>query len=544
MASATSVLSLRGGAASDPVQLINGAGELLASSASSVAGTLPGGSSVSVVASIGGSHRARKLLNAVFGTSYPTDVVLGSQGGSSAGAWLAASPSTGTLVVETRPCAPSGEKRAAADSCKLASFSLALADAVIVHAPAVAPSAALLRETYERLFSHHLAAGQGAIEADADAGSKTVLVHVSEGFGQVSESDVARACRDAWASASAATELRGMAFGDVFDLEVVTVPSTDPEGFSAGVAAIKSRLAGLGGGFAPKVARPGVFAEAAQSAWTAAGTHLDSEPSEVWLRERFLAARSYEAAYAEAQSTLRKWAPIVSKGNIVRGFGPAASAMLEGALATFDAGVSECSAASAPMLAQRRTRLQKALQNDVQELFTKQQRQLTVSTMNKFKAQLLKVMARGGTVADWQQEGLRRNAEKHFDAAIGQLLVAGLGDTTRAQLTTAFGKQLTEMTQKYMDSPPMQLQAIGAMRRKTGKGQKPPRGIRAGVGLVGALRGTWSGGQGNLQTYAGYTEGLNSAHILVANDGLVSDSTGSEPPFFRWQPKMNFDISV
>ena len=90
----------------------------------------------------------------------------------------------------------------------------------------------------------------------------------------------------------------------------------------------------------------------------------------------------------------------------------------------------------------------------------------------------------------------------------------------------------------------MQLQAIGAMRRKTGKGQKPPRGIRAGVGLVGALRGTWSGGQGNLQTYAGYTEGLNSAHILVANDGLVSDSTGSEPPFFRWQPKMNFDISV
>ena len=78
-------------------------------------------------------------------------------------------------------------------------------------------------------------------------------------------------------------------------------------------------------------------------------------------------------------------------------------------------------------------------------------------------------------------------------------------------MTTQFGKQLTEITQKFIDSPPMQLQAIAAMRRKTGRGMKPPRGIRAGVGVVGALRSTFGGGQGNLQTYAGYTEGLNSA---------------------------------
>ena len=63
-------------------------------------------------------------------------------------------------------------------------------------------------------------------------------------------------------------------------------------------------------------------------------------------------------------------------------------------------------------------------------------------------------------------------------------------------------------------------------------------------GVVGALRPTFGGGQGNLQTYAGYTEGLNSAHIMFANDGLIADSSGSEPPFWRWQPKMNFDISI
>ena len=162
--------------------------------------------------------------------------------------------------------------------------------------------------------------------------------------------------------------------------------------------------------------------------------------------------------------------------------------MLNSALVTFDAGVSTCSSDASPMVAQFRSRLQKALNNDVTELFQKQRQQLTTSTINRFKGQLLKVMGRGGTVAEWQHEGLRRNAEKHFDAAIGLLMVDGVGDQTRVQLTTSFGKQLTELTAKFLESPPMQLQAIAAMRRKTGKAPKPPRGIRAGVGLVGALR--------------------------------------------------------
>jgi len=311
-------------------------------------------------------------------------------------------------------------------------------------------------------------------------------------------------------------------------------------GFAAGVEELRVKLSGVGG----KLSKPVAFADAAAAAWEAAGSVVDGEPSEGWLTERYLAARSYENAYSEGQATLRRWAPQVAKGKIIGGFGPEATALLSSALASFDAGVSACSASSDAMIAQRRARLVKALQNDVQELWSKQHRQLTTSTINRFKAQLIKVMGRGGTVAEWQQEGLRRNAEKHFDAAVGQLMVEGLGDQTRAQLTTAFSKQLTEMTAKFLDSPPMQLQAISAMRRRTGKAQKPPRGIRAGLGLVGAFRSTFGGGQGNMQTYAGYVDGLNSMHVMFANDGAIADSSGAEPPPFRWQPKMNFDISL
>jgi hypothetical protein len=31
---------------------------------------------------------------------------------------------------------------------------------------------------------------------------------------------------------------------------------------------------------------------------------------------------------------------------------------------------------------------------------------------------------------------------------------------------------------------------------------------------------------------------------MLANDGLIPDSTGNEPPTFRFQPKLNFDISL
>jgi len=234
----------------------------------------------------------------------------------------------------------------------------------------------------------------------------------------------------------------------------------------------------------------------------------------------------------------------VAKGRLVRGFGPAASTMMASALGSFDDAVSDCYASSAPMLAQRRQRLAKALQNDVNELYMKQHRTLSLSTIARYKSQLIKVVGRSGSVAEWQQDSLRKNAEKHFDAAIGQLMVTGVGEATRAQLTTAFGKQLTEVTQKFLESPPTQLQAIAAMRRKTGKAHKPPRGVRAGLGLVGAVRSKYGGGQGNLQTYAGYQDGLNSAHIMFANDGNIADSSGAEPPFWRWQPKLNFDIAV
>ena len=106
-----------------------------------------------------------------------------------------------------------------------------------------------------------------------------------------------------------------------------------------------------------KVATPGAFVDAASAAWQQAA--VDGQPSETWLRERYLGARAYESAYGAAQATLRKWMPQIAKGKMVKGFGVAAAAILSDALSTFDAGVSSCSVASAPMLAQRRARLAK-----------------------------------------------------------------------------------------------------------------------------------------------------------------------------------------
>ena len=44
-------------------------------------------------------------------------------------------------------------------------------------------------------------------------------------------------------------------------------------------------------------------------------------------------------AYGEAQAKLRRWAPMVAKGKLVRGFGSAAAEALDGALARFDVAV-------------------------------------------------------------------------------------------------------------------------------------------------------------------------------------------------------------
>ena len=293
-AGGSSLHSLRGGSA-EPLQLISASGELLSSSATAIAGAVPGSSSLSVVASVGGNQRGRRLLNALFGTEYPTALALGAPDADSAGAWLAASSSVpGCVVLEQRPLAASGQQRSAVDSCKLTCFSLVLADAVLVHSPCVAPSLALLRESYERIFSHHLA----AMPSGADA--PTTLLHVSDPAGGVSEATVREACRAAWETAAAATEFKGMSFSDLFTLDVVDVPTEaeDAAGFAAGVAALKAKLGRLGS----KVGKPSGLADAVKTAWDAAGSTLDGEPSEDWLTERYLAARSYEAAYSEAQA--------------------------------------------------------------------------------------------------------------------------------------------------------------------------------------------------------------------------------------------------
>eukprot|EP00965_Chrysotila_dentata_P080369 2651509-Pleurochrysis_carterae.AAC.1 len=45
---------------------------------------------------------------------------------------------------------------------------------------------------------------------------------------------------------------------------------------------------------------------------------------------------------------------------------------------------------------------------------------------------------------------------------------------------------------------------------------------RPRLGCAGAIRNQWGGGQGNLQSFVGFVDGLNSAHLMFANDGARS----------------------
>mmetsp|Transcript_144539 Transcript_144539/g.277311 ORF Transcript_144539/g.277311 Transcript_144539/m.277311 type:complete len:600 (-) Transcript_144539:239-2038(-) len=523
-------LHLRGGSAK-PLQLITSSGQLAAPDASSLVDTLPASAPFSVVASVDGHYRGRRLLNALFDTDFDGSVQLGAQDAMQAGAWLASSQnSTGCLVLETRPLRSLGPDRSVVDSCKLSCFALALSNAIIIHSPCASPSSALVKEMYERVFSNHLAA-----MVPKGITGRTLLVHVSDPADALSEGAVRKACKAAWSTAIVGAE-NASAFSDLFDFEVVSVPAEldDAEGFARGVEALRATLAG-----APKKLEGRKdFTIAAVSAWEAA-SKLDSEPSEESLDDRLLVDQLYQATYEKGQKLLRNWASRVAHRKVISHFKEDASAMLSSILTTFDFEASKCLVASKEMLEQRRAQLVKALERDRQELFVKQHRYLTSAGVADFKAQLLKVCGRGGKIEDWQMESLSRKAVKDFDAKIRNLA----DDETRGQLVMAFSKKVTELGSELKESPCMQLQALGAMKRQT-KGRKPPRGIRAGLALVGAIRNEFAGGQGNIQTYAGYVDGLNTMHLMYANDGAIPDSSGTKPPPFRWQPKINFDISI
>ena len=106
-----------------------------------------------------------------------------------------------------------------------------------------------------------------------------------------------------------------------------------------------------------------------------------------------------------------------------------------------------------------------------------------------------------------------------------------LGGQTEGELIASFNRMLTDIATKYLESPAVQLEAIGAMRRQTAGGGKVPRGLHYGLSLVGAVRSKWYGGQGAVQSFVGYTSGLNSAHLMFSNDGNVPNQDGTDSSF-------------
>ena len=166
--------------------------------------------------------------------------------GEAPGAWVSGSPSSpGVLLLDTEaraPPPPEGKakpKGAPADACKLASFSFALADAVLVHAPCVAPSADELRAAYEEYFTQHLSVLSS--KEGAPPAARTLLVHVAAAGEDGGEGAWRDAAAAAWAAAVAPTELKDAEMGAHFDLEYAALPhpKLQPAEFAAAAAELR-----------------------------------------------------------------------------------------------------------------------------------------------------------------------------------------------------------------------------------------------------------------------------------------------------------------
>ena len=155
----TRLIGLRGGGS--PVQLIDATGSLNKGAAAEAAAGAS--SDLTLIASVGAQARGRRLLNDLFGTEFST-------GASDSGAWLAVEGSLAVLA--TQGSATAAEVRDGADANKLASFSLTLAGAVLVHTPST-PTDAQLQASYESLFAQRAALKESAQQ-------KLLLLHVGE----------------------------------------------------------------------------------------------------------------------------------------------------------------------------------------------------------------------------------------------------------------------------------------------------------------------------------------------------------------------------
>ena len=143
---ASNLLVLRGGAA--PLQIVTGRGVVVPEGAAAIAEASSSGSDLSIIASVGGQSRGRKLLNALFDSEFSTTLSLGPVEESAAGAWVSAAPNAPNIVLlDTEPSdvLAEGARRSPAEASKLASLSFSIADAILVHSPGTAPSEAALK---------------------------------------------------------------------------------------------------------------------------------------------------------------------------------------------------------------------------------------------------------------------------------------------------------------------------------------------------------------------------------------------------------------
>ena len=371
---------------------------------------------------------------------------------------------------------------------------------------------------------------------------------------------MARRRRGGVGGGGGADRAEGRGDGRALDLEYADLPhpKLQPAEFAAAAAELSARLRSLRGSEYSKDLRPATFGGAAAAAWKSASSALDGQPPAAWLKERFWAARAYEGGYAVGQSKIAPMAKLVGRDKVVVDFGAKAGALVADAMATFDGGVADCGGAAA-LIAQR-ARLLKALHADVAELFSKQNRLITVKAV-QYKAGLLNAVARAGKV-EWQLEAsaappsagtpprpprpparlprpplLTRpsaSASAQYDNQLHPLFVEELGGQTEGELIASFNRMLTDIATKYLESPAVQLEAIKVCAaRRRAAARCPAACTTASPSSAPSARSGTAARAPSSRSSATRRASLGAPDVL---ERRRPQPGRHRPPFFRWQP--------
>jgi hypothetical protein len=201
------------------------------------------------------------------------------------------------------------------------------------------------------------------------------------------------------------------------------------------------------------------------------------------------------------------------------------------------------SAASAKLLA--------SLKEQLRKLHEEQVGIVAESATQKFKKDLLAEYRLDRTTAvqledSISRKALHKQAMADFNARTEPLGASTLG-LSNAKAAQKLDAELTEIIDKFDESPAAKIKALKAVKKSAAK-PKPPneRGIIPSLHMVAMLR---PDGFGNLSGFGSYAfKAGHSLTVGLCNDAdspeVLNQFGGLRPPLIRIQPKLQLDVDL